>query len=114
MTVEEGEAWGTWEAMFWARALGFNSVVVEVDAKMITDAVRKEAKVDTPFGNYVEMIKEFLRNNHSFSINLVRRNANCVAHAFAKNSRFFENPNIWVEPPIFVDGLLESFCSSCD
>lgn len=60
MKVDEGEAWGLWEAVCWVRSLGYNRVVIEVDAKRVTDAIKSEEDMNTPFGNYIVMIKNLI------------------------------------------------------
>lgn len=59
------------------------------------------------------LLKNFFTENRLFAINLIKRDANCEAHTFARNSRYFENSHIWVESPNFVDGLFESVCTIC-
>ncbi|KAL8484575.1 hypothetical protein ACS0TY_027034 [Phlomoides rotata] len=55
-----------------------------------------------------------LFNHVSISIRFVYRNANMLAHSFARASISFSSSNIWDEPPGFVDGLLDSICHSCE
>lgn len=114
MGVDEGEAWGVHETLKWALQMGFSSVVVETDAQRIRDAVnRPEELDDTIFGDLIAASKVILRQNSGFEVRWVSRNANSVAHALARNSRDFESPSCWVEPPSFVVGLLD-VCHSCE
>lgn len=87
--------------------------MVEGDAKRVRDAVKFSATANTVFGDYIDSIRAMLNLHPLYSISWVSRNANIVAHAFARNSRVFENPHTWVEPPSFVEGLLEEVCNSC-
>ncbi|KAL8486453.1 hypothetical protein ACS0TY_023222 [Phlomoides rotata] len=83
-----------------------------MDSKRNYDAILAPSHLDNVFGNYIDQIKILLRDNPSFSVRWVCRSVNSVAHAFARASRDFESPHYWVEPPSFVDDLL-NFCTSC-
>ncbi|KAL8481550.1 hypothetical protein ACS0TY_027890 [Phlomoides rotata] len=85
---------------------------MEMDSKRTYDAILAQAHMDNVFGNYIDRVKILLRDNPSFSVRWVYRSANSVTHAFARAFRVFKSPHYWVEPPNFVDGLL-NFCTSC-
>ncbi|KAL8465652.1 hypothetical protein ACS0TY_034940 [Phlomoides rotata] len=99
------------EALRWARDLGFEKVVVEIDAKRVFDALHKERIDISTFGDYINLFNDLLAHNVLFDIKLVRRNSNDVAHSHARASVSYDSPSLWVKPPDFVDGLLDNFCS---
>lgn len=65
------------------------------------------------FGSLVVECSEMARGISWCSIVHVVRTTNDVAHLIARNSHFNLNPYTWFEPPEFMDGLLDSFCTLC-
>lgn len=53
MAVDEGEAWGVLEAIKLVVELGLEKVVVETDAKRVSDAYASRAADISTFGDYV-------------------------------------------------------------
>lgn len=98
--------------MVWARSLGLQLVIIEIDAKRVKDAFLRQGREDTPFGNYIIARKKFLSDFLNISVNWMSRNANMVAHSLTRAARHYESPYYWVEPPKFVDDLLD-ICHSC-
>ncbi|KAL8514635.1 hypothetical protein ACS0TY_013643 [Phlomoides rotata] len=111
LSVDEGEAWALLQALTWLSDLGFDKVEVEVDSSNLSNALRKEAIDLSIFGDYNTTCKSLLSQHSFFTVSWVNQNANQVAHYLARASCHYDSPYIWVEPPKFVDGLLESICS---
>ncbi|KAL8510346.1 hypothetical protein ACS0TY_017235 [Phlomoides rotata] len=109
-SVIRDSIWGLFEALRWARDMGFEKVVVEFDAKRVFDALHKERIDISTFGDYINLCNDLLAHNVLFDIKLVRRNVNDVAHYLARASVSYDSPCLWVEPPNFVDGLLDNTC----
>lgn len=65
------------------------------------------------FGDYSQTCKELLLQCLNTSVNFVKREANIMAHAFARASRLYESHSNWVDPSNFVVGLSISTCI-CD
>ncbi|KAL8521752.1 hypothetical protein ACS0TY_012047 [Phlomoides rotata] len=81
VTVDVGEAMGFYEALLWLKDLGIENVIVEGDVKLIVDA-----------------------------INSPTRDANVLAHEFARFSRSYGDSFTWANPQEFVDELPTIAC----
>ncbi|KAL8531537.1 hypothetical protein ACS0TY_008219 [Phlomoides rotata] len=111
LSVDEGEAWALLQTLTWLSDLGFEKVELEVDSSNLNNALKKMDIDFSVFGDYVTACKGVLSQHPHFSVRWVYRNANLLAHSLARASWNYDSPYIWVEPPDFVDGLLESICS---
>lgn len=109
--VTEGEALGFFEALSWIKDLGLEKVVIEGDAKVVVDAINSHHTYNTVFGDYVDASRNILVNCPNYSVQFVGRDANLVAHCYARASRLYESSSIWIDPPNFVEGLSPAFCS---
>lgn len=109
--VDEGEAMGLHEALSWIKNLGFQRVVVEMDSKLVVDGIASRDVVWTELGSILSSCRRILDNNHLITVRFIRRDANEVAHRLARAAKDFPSPHCWVEPPDFVDGLLNISCS---
>lgn len=69
------------EALSWVKDLGLENVVIEGDSKIVADrfSLILWGSVD----------RRILRQNPTYSVNFVRRNANKMTHAFVRASRNF-------------------------
>ncbi|KAL8511140.1 hypothetical protein ACS0TY_017820 [Phlomoides rotata] len=114
ISVSEAELVGVYEAILWSYNMGFTSVVIEMDVKVVCDAINEKRIGNSTFGSYVSACIDLCSSFLCCDFNCVRRQANCVAHAFARVFRLYESPHTWVEPPDFVDGFLNSFCTDCE
>ncbi|KAL8483110.1 hypothetical protein ACS0TY_025967 [Phlomoides rotata] len=110
----DAEIMGVYEALVWGKELGFTDIVLEMDVKVVQEAITRREVSDSVFGNYVHSCIEISSLFHCCRFRFVPRLANYVAHVFARASRSFSSPHSWVEPPNFVDGLLREVCSSCE
>lgn len=108
--VDVGEAWGFMEAISWAKSMGLENVVIEGDAKRATDAIHRGATSNSVFGDYIRECKHLLVDSHSFSIVHVNREANGLAHEFARTSILYGSSHCWTDPPEFVAGLPNTLC----
>lgn len=109
--VKEGEALGFFEALSWIEDLGLKNVETEGDAKVVVDAIKSDDTLNTVFGNYVEACRNILASHPNYSIHFVRREANLVAHCYARAAHLYESFSIWIEPPNFVEGLSLALCN---
>ncbi|KAL8514129.1 hypothetical protein ACS0TY_013308 [Phlomoides rotata] len=94
--------------------MGFNSVVVEMDAKVVCDAINEKRIGESTFGSYVSPCIGICSSFFSCNFNFVRRQANIVVHSFARVSRLYESLHTLVKPSDFVDDLLKGCCTSCE
>ncbi|KAL8518297.1 hypothetical protein ACS0TY_009599 [Phlomoides rotata] len=104
--VDEAEIMEVFEALLWARDLGFSDIEVEMDAKNVKDVILKETRSSSVFGSFVQSCVELSDLFQRCIFSHVPRSANSVAHSFARASRSFSSLHTWVEPPSFVDGFL--------
>ncbi|XVF80380.1 hypothetical protein PTKIN_Ptkin15bG0065400 [Pterospermum kingtungense] len=98
------------EALSWVKNQGFHLVCFETDAKYVVDAIHWEQQDYSKYGSLIYECKSLLKNDVSFSIHFVRRQANEIAHTLAKLSCSLASPALWREPPIDVLNLLEDVC----
>lgn len=109
--ADVGEAMGFVEALSWVKGMKLENVIVEGDARLVVDAIDSSERNCSSFGDYIELCKSILRSCPSYSISCVRRCANSIAHALARESRSFESPFCWVDLPSFVARLPADVCS---
>ncbi|KAL8549271.1 hypothetical protein ACS0TY_008208 [Phlomoides rotata] len=109
--LEEGEAIGFHEALSWIKYLGETRVVIEMDAKIVVDAVNGHEEHNSVFGDIVVGCKSLLASMSFVWVKWIPRNANVMAHNIAKVARNFSSPHFWDERPVCVDGLPDSFCT---
>lgn len=107
----EREAIGLHEAVWWIKEMGLVRVIIEMDAKLMVDAVNRSAVVNSMFGSIIERYRVMLHSQPHYTVNWISRDANIVAHHLARNSRDYSSPYYWVERPDFVDNLSNSACS---
>lgn len=84
-SVKEAEAMGAREALSWIKRKGWNKVIVESDAQVVTRAVEK-GDWRTPFGAIVRDIRLLLDHLMLVTLCFVRRDSNTVSHGVAKMS----------------------------
>ncbi|KAL8462014.1 hypothetical protein ACS0TY_033191 [Phlomoides rotata] len=53
VSASEVELVGVYEALLWSYNMGFTSVVVEMDVKVVCDAINEKKIGDSTFGSYV-------------------------------------------------------------
>lgn len=94
---------GLYEALSWIKGMELDRVLIEVDAKVVVEAVNSNKQNLSTFGNYITY--------PNFSIFYICRSANELTNRLAKVSRNFLSPSCWVEPPSIVDDLLDDFCT---
>lgn len=99
------------EALSWIKNLGLSIVIVEWDSKIVVDAIKSNLSYLSVFGDYVSSCKAILVDVPSFSVGLVCRDANILAHSLARASKSFELSYCWYDPSDFVVGLPNAPCS---
>ncbi|KAL8475941.1 hypothetical protein ACS0TY_028554 [Phlomoides rotata] len=109
----KAEAMGVLETLSWVKHLGYNNVVIEMDVKIVHNALLDSEKRNNVFGDVINACKKILRESPTYKLSWIRRDANIVAHQIARNARSFPSPNCWVERPIHVDGLPNISCTCC-
>lgn len=85
--VHEGEAWALLLiTLQWLLTNGFEKVIIEFDCKLVLDALHPSKTNHSEFGFIIKKCKNILS---FFSYLFVRRQANSVAHALARASKFY-------------------------
>jgi ribonuclease HI len=85
----EAEAWGLKTTIFWLRNLGYSSVVIELDCKLVVDDINNKLNFCTEFGMLLYACKTSLFALSNFMISFIRRQANNVAHLLARVALLF-------------------------
>ncbi|KAL8505784.1 hypothetical protein ACS0TY_016849 [Phlomoides rotata] len=116
-TLSQHSLWITWQPV-WEWLLGTNldldNIELEMDAKVVVGAFNSDAQGDSTFGCYIRSCRDLFSTFNCILLRFVPRIANVVTHSFARALVSFLSPHSWVEPPSFVDDLLDSFCNSCE
>ncbi|KAL6506664.1 hypothetical protein OROHE_022496 [Orobanche hederae] len=109
--IEEGEAIGLYEALSWIKHRGMARVTFVMDSKIVHDALSSQSKYISELGAIIESCRALVREGNQFIVKWVRREANMVAHTFARMSLDFPYIHVWDEPPNSVVDLLHLPCS---
>ncbi|XP_031116813.1 uncharacterized protein LOC116020480 [Ipomoea triloba] len=84
-SIREAEAVGVREVLSWVKEMGWNRVIVETDAQLVTTAV-KGGLCSGLFGLIIQDIRFLLDQFFTVNLCFVKREANMLAHAIAKRS----------------------------
>ncbi|XP_031108689.1 uncharacterized protein LOC116013179 [Ipomoea triloba] len=84
-TVKEVEGMGAREALSWIKQKGWSRVILEMDAKVVTQAVYN-GEILTPFGTIVQEILDLLNALPYVKFTFVKRSSNEFAHVIAKRA----------------------------
>ncbi|KAL8491613.1 hypothetical protein ACS0TY_023274 [Phlomoides rotata] len=66
--VDVSEAYGVYEALSWIKHLGVHSVVIEMDAKLVFDALKGSTSSRSVFGNVIASCKIIFNSLSDVSI----------------------------------------------
>ncbi|CAN1219601.1 Putative ribonuclease H protein At1g65750 [Linum perenne] len=106
----EGEALTLLTAMRWMLDWGFSGVQFEVDSEEVFGAIRSSSTDVSEFGCVIRGCRIILESRHDFSIHVVRRNRNQVAHALARRSPSFVSPFVGYSSPMGLDTVVNDVC----
>ncbi|KAL8547905.1 hypothetical protein ACS0TY_007278 [Phlomoides rotata] len=70
---DEGEALGLFEALSWIRSLGLERIIVELDAKNVSDAMLSNRSLNSMFGDFISSYKLLIGSPQDIKINLVHK-----------------------------------------
>ncbi|XP_031099235.1 uncharacterized protein LOC116003486 isoform X2 [Ipomoea triloba] len=87
LAVREAEAMGAREALSWLKGKGWNQVIIESDAQVVTDGVSRGGN-GSPYGAVLQEIRVLMDQFESASLWFVRRELNMPAHVVAKKSLY--------------------------
>ncbi|KAL8477265.1 hypothetical protein ACS0TY_029526 [Phlomoides rotata] len=88
-----GEAMGFMEALSWVRLLGFQRVKIELNAKLVVDALNNSARADTVFDDIIQICTTEFSSFPLFYVHLVNRDANVKVHCIGRITRAFPSPH---------------------
>ncbi|XP_073038129.1 uncharacterized protein [Primulina eburnea] len=74
--VKEAEALAILEVLSWIKDMGYDKVIVETDSKISADAILTDAPDLTEFDLTITACRTIIRNQTSFKVDHVRRQAN--------------------------------------
>ena len=96
MQPHEAEAVGVREVLLsWIKHDNKLNIIVEMDAKLVYDALCTPPISNSPFGMIIEDRKEMAASLGNITFSLVRRSMNSAAHVVARASGSMSSPYIW-------------------
>ncbi|XP_030949032.1 uncharacterized protein LOC115972957 [Quercus lobata] len=98
----EVEAKAFEEGIQLAGDLGLRNIVMEGDAKMVTDALAGRCSPPRSIQMIIEGFRRWSLNVHAWQVTHVCRTGNFAAHLMARNAKLVNDSIVWVEdtPPI--------------
>ncbi|KAL8534033.1 hypothetical protein ACS0TY_010161 [Phlomoides rotata] len=97
---EECEAIGLFEALSRIKELDIRNVEIEMDAQVVVRAFNsRESSSFSVFGDIIQACKNVFTSYPHCKVGWVNRQANELAHNFARVARDFTSPFVWAELP---------------
>jgi ribonuclease HI len=107
VAVDVGEALGLHSALQWFSDMQMNNVDFETDSKLTADAFCSTRNDLSEFGCIVSSCRSLFSTFFSNSrVEFVRRQANVVAHALAREAMSLASPAIYFEIPNCIETLI--------
>ncbi|GAU24179.1 hypothetical protein TSUD_84140 [Trifolium subterraneum] len=106
MSYVEGEACVLLLAMEEARHRGLDRVQFESDAKVLVDAIHMKRRGNSEFLSIVHDIISFMSSFQNFEIKFVRKQANSVAHTFARAANSWSSFHRFENIPLCIEHLV--------
>lgn len=105
--VAVGEALGLHSALQWLSDMQFDNVDFETDSKLTADAFLSSRNDLSEFGCIISSCRLLFSNFFSNSrVEFVRRQANAVAHALAREATSLAGPTVYFDIPDCIDSLI--------
>jgi len=107
LPVDVGEALGLFLALQWLSDMQFDNVDFETDSKLTVDAFLSYRNDTSEFGCIITSCRSLF--SHLFSnsrVEFVRRQANRVAHALARNTTFLTSSAVYYKIPNCIESLI--------
>lgn len=83
----------------------------EVDAKVVSDAIKDNRLDISEFGSIIRASHQILQQEPMFLVKFIRRQANVVAHELAREALSYASPTSWVYPSVFISHVLALTCN---
>ena len=107
VSVDVGETLGLHSALQWLRDMQFDNVNFETDSKLTTDTFLSTRNDLYEFGCIISSCRSLFRNFVSnFRVEFVRRQANEVAHALAREAVSLVSPAVYYDIPTCIETLI--------
>lgn len=93
--------------MLFAADLGLKDIIIECDAQLVVRYLGRQIVPPSSICLVVDGIREGLKRFNAWEVAHTRRNGNHAAHILARQAKFLNGCNIWVEetPPNIVDQI---------
>ena len=104
-SIKEAEAAGLREGLQWLLELHHFKVDVELDARIVVDALHSEPLAIDEFGCIIGDRRSLVANSY-FSIQFVKRQANRTTHCLARVTRSHASPFISFSIPSILEDIL--------
>ncbi|KAL8501568.1 hypothetical protein ACS0TY_020910 [Phlomoides rotata] len=108
--VEEGEVMGLLEALSWIKQLGLHKVKIEMDVKLVVDAMKATREASSIFNDFIRVCKREMINFSFITFDYVTRTTNEKTYHIARVSRTFSSPHVRIEQSSCVVGLSNGIC----
>jgi len=107
LPVDVGEALGLFSALQWLSDMQFDNVDFETDSKLTVDAFLSDRNDTSEFGCIITSCRSLFRLLFSNSrVEFVRRQANGVSHALARDAAFLTSPAVYYDIPNCIETLI--------
>ena len=105
--VLEVETKAVEEGMVFAGDLGLKEIIIESDAQLVVQLLGKQSNPPSSIRLVVDGIREGLKFFNAWETSHVQRGGNKAAHILARQAKFLNGCNIWVEDtqPNIVDQI---------
>lgn len=97
---------GLWHALLLVRDLGLPAISIKLDCLLVVNGVQGEPNRKSEFGTLISYSQHFLNHFQSFKVSYVRRQTNCVAHNFARVSRFHASSSVHNFISVYIETLI--------
>ena len=107
VSVDVGEALGLHSAVQWLSDMQLNNVDFETDSKLTADAFLSTRNDLSEFGCIISSRRSLFSTSFSNSrVEFVRRQANVVAHALAREATSLASPAVYFDIPDCTETLI--------
>lgn len=107
LSALEVEAKAVVEGMLLAWDLGLKDIIIKSDSELVVNSLGKQSLIMNSIQKVIEGIKEGLKCFKAWEVTHTRRSRNTTARIMARNAKFLNDCNIWVEdtPPIIANQI---------
>ncbi|XP_045800209.1 uncharacterized protein LOC123894295 [Trifolium pratense] len=107
-SIVEGEALALFEALKVMEQKGLSHVLVETDSKSVVNAIQHLRDGHSQFSVLIRSIKNVLLLHPNFKVSFIKRQANMVAHTFARAATSWSSRCIFETLPPCIASILSN------